>query len=156
VAKQDLGPPEDADPFSSEVVAKRVAGSIYRMPLDDCLVMCKFNNRGIGLDYLAELLEAATGWDFIAEEVLAVGYRVVNLLRVYNIRHGHTAELDAPSRRYSSTPVDGPFKGKTVVPVWRDMVQNYYRLMGWDLETGKPLTETLKSLGLEHVTKDIW
>jgi aldehyde:ferredoxin oxidoreductase len=98
VAKQDLGLPAGADPFSFEAVAKRVAGSIYRMPLDDCLVMCKFNNRGIGLDYLAELLEAATGWDFTAEEVLAVGYRVVNLLRVYNIRHGHTAELDAPSR----------------------------------------------------------
>jgi len=156
VAKQDLRLPADADPFSAEVVAKRLAASVYRMPLDDCLVMCKFNNRGIGLDYLAELLKAATGWDITAEEVSATGYRVVNLLRVFNIRHGHTAELDAPSPRYSSTPVDGPFKGKTIVPVWRDMVKNYYRLMGWDPETGKPLAETLERLGLAHVTRDIW
>jgi aldehyde:ferredoxin oxidoreductase len=36
------------------------------------------------------------------------------------------------------------------------MVRTYYKLMGWDEETGKPLPETLRTLGLEHVTKDIW
>jgi aldehyde:ferredoxin oxidoreductase len=156
VAKQYLDLPADPDPFSPEVVTKRIAGSIYRMPLDDCLVMCKFNNRGVGPDYLAELLKAATGWDFTADEALAVGYRVVNLLRVFNLRHGHTADLDAPSQRYGSTPTDGPFQGKSVAPIWRDMVQNYYKLMDWDVETGRPLPKTLKSLGLEHVIKDIW
>ena len=32
----------------------------------------------------------------------------------------------------------------------------YYEALGWDQETGKPLPETLKSLGLEHVISDIW
>ena len=31
------------------------------------------------------------------------------------------------------------------------MLENYYRFMGWDVETGKPLPETLRNLGLEHV-----
>ncbi|MBI2857737.1 MAG: hypothetical protein HYX90_01555 [Chloroflexi bacterium] len=153
---QEVGLPAGSDPFSPEVEAKLVAGTIYRMPLDDCLGMCRHNNSGVSMDYLADLLKAATGWDFTADEAKTVGYRVVNLLRVFNLRHGLTVGLDAPSSRYSSAPIDGPFQGKTIAPVWRDAVQNYYRLMGWDTETSRPLPETLKKLGLEHVIKDIW
>ncbi len=29
---------------------------------------------------------------------------------------------------------------------WDWMLENYYKLMGWDLKTGKPLPETLKKL----------
>ncbi len=36
------------------------------------------------------------------------------------------------------------------------MIKNYYNLMGWDEQTGKPLPETLKSLGLESVIPQIW
>jgi aldehyde:ferredoxin oxidoreductase len=36
------------------------------------------------------------------------------------------------------------------MPHWDKMLQNYYRLMGWDAN-GKPLPETLASLGLEDI-----
>jgi aldehyde:ferredoxin oxidoreductase len=36
------------------------------------------------------------------------------------------------------------------------MLENYYRLLGWDVETGKPLQSTLKSLNLEYVAKGLW
>ncbi len=36
------------------------------------------------------------------------------------------------------------------------MLDNYYRLMGWDRETGKPLPETLRASGLDFVVADIW
>jgi aldehyde:ferredoxin oxidoreductase len=137
------------------VAAQLVAGVIYRMPLDDCLGMCRFNNRGVGPDYIADLLKAATGWDFTGEEALTLGHRVVNLLRVFNLRHGITADLEMPSRRYGSAPIDGPHQGKTIAPVWREAVQNYYKLMGWDTETSKPLPETLKRLGLENLINDV-
>ena len=154
----DVGLPGDADLFSPEVTARLVAGTINRMPLDDCLIMCRFNNRGPGIDmeYLAGILKAVTGWGFTGEEASTVGYRVVNLLRAFNIRHGLTADLDMPSTRYCSAPIDGPFQGITIEPVWRETVQNYYGLMGWDVKTGKPLAQTLKRLGLEHVTSDLW
>jgi aldehyde:ferredoxin oxidoreductase len=35
------------------------------------------------------------------------------------------------------------------------MVQNYYRLMGWDENTGKPLPETLEMLDLGELTKEL-
>jgi aldehyde:ferredoxin oxidoreductase len=36
------------------------------------------------------------------------------------------------------------------------MLDNYYRILGWDIKTGKPLPETLEKLGLDHVIQDIW
>jgi aldehyde:ferredoxin oxidoreductase len=36
------------------------------------------------------------------------------------------------------------------------MVYDYYRLMGWDAKTGKPLRRTLSDLGLEDVAADLW
>jgi len=99
---------------------------------------------------------AATGWNFTEEEATSAGLRIVNLARIYNIRQGHTRSLDAPSPRYGSTPVDGPFVGKSFVHSLDHMLDVYYQTMGWDDETGRPLPETLKRLGLEHVIKDIY
>ncbi len=37
-----------------------------------------------------------------------------------------------------------------------EMLDIYYREMGWDRTTGKPLPETLKKLGLAYVISDLW
>ena len=42
------------------------------------------------------------------------------------------------------------------MPHWEYMRRNYYEQMGWDSETGKPLPETLRKLGLDHTITDIW
>ena len=52
--------------------------------------------------------------------------------------------------------MDGPAKGITVNPHWDGMLDNYYRQMGWDRRSGRPLPETLRSLGLDQVSKDLW
>jgi aldehyde:ferredoxin oxidoreductase len=152
----DVGLPGDADLFSAEVTGKLVARAMDRAPFDDCLIMCRFNNRGVNMEYLAEIVKAVAGWDFTGEEASKLGYRVVNLLRTFNIRHGLTADLDMPSIRYGSAPIDGPFQGITIEPVWEKALKYYYESMGWDVETGKPLPQTLTNLGLPHLIKDIW
>jgi aldehyde:ferredoxin oxidoreductase len=65
------------------------------------------------------------------------------------------AEDGKPSKRYGSTPVDGPNQGKSILEKWPWMVENYYRIMGWDEKTGKPLPETLEKLGLTELVKDL-
>lgn len=85
-----------------------------------------------------------------------VGRRIVNLLRVFNIRHGHTAEMDAPSPRYGSIPVDGPSQGKSIMVYWNELRSQYYEQMGWNRETGKPLPDTLRHFGLEHTIPELW
>jgi aldehyde:ferredoxin oxidoreductase len=125
------------------------------MVFEDSLVTCRFNTR-MNLPLLTKALNAVTGWNIMPEEAKAVGLRAVNLLRAFNLRAGIGAELDRPSERYGSTPVDGPWKGISIKPYWEKMLENYYSLMGWDVKTGVPLPETLRKLGLDYVVKDLW
>jgi aldehyde:ferredoxin oxidoreductase len=125
------------------------------MLFEDSLGVCRFNCR-MNIVLESEAVSAVTGWDFTPEEAKTVGIRAANLLKAFNVRAGITRELDRPSTRYGSTPVDGPTKDIAIAPHWEKMLENYYRLMGWDLETGKPLPETLEKLGLKHVIKDLW
>ncbi|MDP6229035.1 MAG: aldehyde ferredoxin oxidoreductase C-terminal domain-containing protein, partial [Dehalococcoidia bacterium] len=89
-------------------------------------------------------------------DAMDMGRRTVNLLRAFNLRHGISPELDKPSPRYGSTPVDGVVAGVGIAEHWDKMQGDYYEQMGWDRETSKPLPETLRSLGLEHVVADLW
>ena len=86
---------------------------------------------------------------------MEVGRRVINHLRVFNFRHGLTKEVERPSARYGSTPVDGPAKGVAAMVHWEFMQRLYYQIMGWDPNTGKPLPETLKKIGLEYLIPDL-
>ena len=120
---------------------------------EDCLGVCRFCTSDFNLTL--ECLNAITGWDFTIPEAMDVGRRTINQLRVFNFRHGLTKEIEAPSPRYGSTPVDGPAKGIAIMPHWESIRSNYYKHMGWDPETGKPLSETLEKLGLGHLIKDL-
>lgn len=122
---------------------------------EDCLGVCRFTTR-TDIKLLAEAVNAATGWGLTTTEALTVGKRIVNLLRAFNIRHGHTAEMDAPSPRYGSTPVDGPAQSRSIMPHWNELRAGYYQSMGWDKETGKPLPDTLRSFGLEYAIPELW
>lgn len=135
----------------STFVVKTKGGFLF----EDSLATCTFCTQG-GVKILSELVSAATGWDFTIDEALTVGLRTANLLRVFNLKQGIAGDLDKPSPRYGSTPVDGPRKGTGIGSVWGEMIRNYYRLLGWDEETGKPLPETLKKLGLERAIPELW
>jgi len=124
------------------------------LTLVDSLVICWFTCSG-NIPLLCKALNAATGWDFSFDEALKVGRRAINLMRVYNLRSGISPDLDAPSPRYGSVPKDGPGKGLSVNSHLKEMRANYYKLMGWNPETGLPLPETLTKLGLDYAVKDL-
>ncbi len=145
-------PPEIKNPFSPEEVSTHIGKGCGWDQFTDCLGFCRFNR---GWKQTVPILNAITGWDFTIQEAMEVGRRVVNVLRVFNLRHGLDTSLERPSPRYGSTPIDGPNKGISIMKRWDFMVRNYRRLMGWDGETGIPLPETLKKLGLEELIKDL-
>ena len=150
-----LGLPALSHPFSYKEIASIVAGGKGSFQLVDSLGVCKFCNREVP-EMLMGMLNAATGWDFTWGEGMNVGRRAVNLMRAFNIRHGHTPDMEGPSLRYGSAPANGPAAGKSIVPVFQEMRQIYYREMGWDLNTGKPFPDTLRGLGLSAVARDLW
>jgi aldehyde:ferredoxin oxidoreductase len=155
-----LGPmdpdvPSLKDGFSPEDVSSHIALAKGRRQFEDVLGTCTFNTR-VPLRHVLAAFNAATGWSFTAKEAMDVGYRLTNVLRAFNLRHGITVDSERPSARWSSAPVDGPARGITVQPHWDSMLDNYYKLMGWERKTGKPLPETLTALGLENVTKELY
>jgi len=141
--------------FSPERIPEIVADGKARMSFWDSLCICFFISSN-SVELVADAVAAATGWDFTTEDAKQLSLRIVNQMKVFNILNGHTRELDAPSPRYGSAPVDGPAKGVSIIPVLDQMLDKYYQLMGWDEKTGKPLPDTLINLGLEHIIKDIW
>ncbi|MBF8267040.1 MAG: aldehyde:ferredoxin oxidoreductase [Dehalococcoidia bacterium] len=153
--KDQYGMPAEMNFFDPDNVVDFVAKAKSATPFSDSIGTCRFC---VGLDTRnhVEAVRAATGWDFTFDEAVGVGLRSVNLLRAFNLRHGIGPELDRPSPRYGSTPVDGVAAGVGIMPHWDGMVRNYYQQMGWDPKTSKPLPETLKNLGLEQVAVDLW
>ncbi len=110
-----------------------------------------------GPDVDAAILRAGTGLDWDTAELERAAERVLNLERANVIRHwGRTRAVDErviPYFEYDENWVN-PELG---VRVALDRVQflpvmdEYYRLRGWDVETGWPTPERLESLGLGDV-----
>ena len=87
---------------------------------------------------------------------MAFWKRCAAMFRLFNLRSGMTVDQERPSERYWSTPVDGPAAGTSAKENWETMVSAYYQNAGWDRETGKPLPDTLRNLGLEHMIPEVW
>ncbi|MCX5818937.1 MAG: aldehyde ferredoxin oxidoreductase family protein [Deltaproteobacteria bacterium] len=145
--------PPITDPYSHEEVSTLNAKFNGIRQFDDCLGTCRLASPHPKM--VLKCFNAVTGWNWTLDDAFTAGRRIVNLLRVFNFKHGMKAEDERPSTRYGSIPVGGLAQGKNIMEKWDIMVKNYYELMGWDSETGKPLPETLKSLGLENVIKDL-
>ena len=145
-----LGIPTPIDSFNPEVIPVIDAKIKGAMIFEDSMVTCRFNTNS-NLELLSQAVNAATGWNINVAEAMIIGKRAVNLARVFNLLHGIKAELDAPSLRYGSTPLDGLVAGRGILPHWDKMLRTYYRMMGWDENTGIPLPETLKNLALDDV-----
>lgn len=150
-----VGLTEPQDLFAHKEIASLVAKTKGVTPFFDCLGVCRQSNREVP-DLMIGMLKAATGWDFTWEEGLQAGLRAVNLLRAFYVRHGFTPDKEAPSPRYGSAPTDGPARGISIAPKLENMMDIYYREMGWDRATGKPLPDTLRKLDLESIIPDLW
>jgi aldehyde:ferredoxin oxidoreductase len=119
---------------------------------EDCLGVCWFACWGVKdvTRLAAQAVAQATGWeDFTREEGLAVGERVINLMRLIALSRGFTKENEFDiSPRLLEPPPAGRAAGISIAPYLRDMVEEYYRLMGWDSATGRPTAATIDRLGL--------
>ncbi len=147
------GLPPVKDVFSHEEMSTVNAKLNGIAQFEDCLGICRLASPDPKL--LLECLNAVTGWSLNFQDVFTIGRRVINQLRIFNFRHGMKKEDERPSKRYGSIPTDGPATGKNIMEKWDYIVENHYRLMGWDVKTGKPLPETLKELDLEDLIKDL-
>ncbi|MGI6368411.1 MAG: aldehyde ferredoxin oxidoreductase family protein [Anaerolineae bacterium] len=124
----------------------------------DCLVLCKFL-RNCFDDFdtdVARIYTMTTGIDLTPEELAAVGERVCNLKKAFNIREGWTRADDTLPPRILEDPIpDGPSKGYFVS---REelalLIDDYYQARGWT-EEGLIPRDKLIELGLADIAEEI-
>lgn len=97
---------------------------------------------------LAEAVKLVTGWDTSVGDLLTVGERRLNLMRVFNVREGFTrADDNLPKKMYKAL-IGGASDGVALAEGDLEAAKDvYYQMAGWD-ENGIPQREKLESLGL--------
>lgn len=151
--------PEICDPKSEtyKALAVKVTEDVYA--LRDALIVCWYTVSWppiFWVEDFARILPVATGIEEFGsvEELMLIGERQVNMKRAFNERLGITRKDDTLPERFTKEPMpEGPGKGETVD--LDRMLNEYYELRGWDLETGLIREETLRRLGLADVLEDL-
>lgn len=143
----DMEPIKDL--FSHEEVSTGNAEFSGFRQFEDCLGYCKFCSPYPKITLKA--FNAITGWNLTLDDVFTIGRRINQALRVFSFRQGLDIATERPSKRYGSVPSGGLAAGKDIMAKWDEMLGNYYRRMGWDPQTGRPLDETLKKYDLDEL-----
>ena len=126
----------------------------------DCPTMCAFlldmAVPATAAQNAADMLNGVTGLNFTPEDIVAVGERVNNLARAFNVREGFTRDDDTLPERILTEPLkEGGSKGHYISRAeLNQMLDDYYDERGWDAQ-GVPTRQKLLDLGLENVVTQL-
>ena len=137
----------DLSRFSFEGVPKFVKESQDERAACFSLVVCDF--LPFNVPEMVEMLNSATGFSYTPESYLAVGERIWNLTRMFNVREGITGEDDVlPKRFYKDKMPEGDAKGLVVDKDQFEKAKlEYYKLREWN-DKGIPTDAKLEKLVL--------
>lgn len=95
-------------------------------------------------------VEALTGIQLTEDAFLQTGERIFNLERILNCRDGFRREDDVlPERFFKDAYTSGPQQGKILDRIeFKEIMDDYYSKRGWNVITGIPEEEKLKTLRL--------
>lgn len=154
LAMLGLDKPQEPSTMTDEKVRFAYLGEVFYSALDS-FSLCQFvwgpAWQLYGPAEMLEMINAATGWGMDLEELMRVGERRLNMLRVFNAREGMDRSADSiPAKFLQPLGGEGPSAGVALDPNHLEHEKDvYYRLAGWDVRSGNPTHERLKELGLE-------
>jgi aldehyde:ferredoxin oxidoreductase len=108
------------------------------------LVMCIFANPPTAM--VIDMLNKATGLDFDIEKFKVLGERIYMIKRLFNLKMGITPADDKLPKILLNPLQEGGSAGKT--PNFSKLKEAYYKYRTFDLKTGYPSQEKLKTLRL--------
>ena len=147
ISPEILGLPQQIDRTTTEGKAGWVKTFQDLTAAIDSMGNCLFTSFALGAQEYADLLNAATGTTWTAEQLLEIGERIFNIERMFNKAAGMKAEDDTLPKRLLEEPIkDGPSKG--MVSKLSEMLPQYYEARGW--VAAFPTDETLKKLALDE------
>lgn len=111
-------------------------------------IWCEF--WAIDTNQMAQLMRHVWRREVSEDELMAVGQRIWNLGRIFNLREGFTRADDRVPQKLLDEPFqEGPSAGKAVgVALFDQSLSEYYRLRGWD-ENGVPSAAKLAELEID-------
>lgn len=133
--------------FKIEDIPPSVVAGLDTVNIRNSMIVCDFVPSGI--EELAPVLNAATGFNHSVESLLKIGTRLTHLARRYNLRNGrkHTDDI-MPERFFKEKSCSGFMRGKVVdKELFMGLIKGYYDLRGWD-EQGRPTEDVLKEHSL--------
>jgi aldehyde:ferredoxin oxidoreductase len=163
--------PEDA---MSKIIESSDAVNIARMSKYTEILFFIFSSLGlcirahISLNFypftrMAALFSAATGYEIDQNQLRVTGERIMNLVKLLNVREGFSRKDDKFPARWLE-----PLKAGDEELKLRDYFGNYlgaedlqrllddfYDEMGWDVTMGIPALDKIKELGLEFTIPDL-
>jgi len=107
--------------------------------LYNSLTLCQFENPGV--QPLLEAINAATGWNLEAEDLITLGKRIVNIKRLLNFKLGLTRSDDRLPDLLLKPLKEGGAAG--YVPDVPTLLAGAYAEFGWDTGSGLPLDQPL-------------
>jgi len=120
----------------------------------DSGVLCSFTAGAYKMSTIMELLNASTGYDWSEDELYLISERGNHIERAFNVREGLRKSWDVlPDRLTKESVAFGPTAGSTVE--FEELLDDFYRLSNWDLETGIPIPDRLRELGLAEIAADM-
>ncbi len=140
--------------FKTEGKAELTRASMLDRVMADSAILCIFPQAATSDEAVAEMLTAAVGINYTPDDLHVIADRGNHLERAFNVREGLRRSWDTlPKRLLRESVNSGPTKGQIVE--LETLLNDYYALSGWDLESGIPLPATLKELGLDSLAEDM-
>ncbi len=158
-----FGVPTAGDPLVYEENAALVIWFENMKAGVDMLGLCDFTCPTIDVNLLmpddyAALFSAATGVEITGQELMDIGRRIHNVEKAFNTLHAGLSRQDdyPPDRLFDEPAKSGPYRGEALDRErWARMLDRYYTLQGWDIETGWQTEEGLSKLGLPEVASKL-
>jgi aldehyde:ferredoxin oxidoreductase len=104
----------------------------------DSSLVCQFVTFSMWMQEFANLLNPITGWDYTAESLDAMGGKIWELEKKFNLREGFGKKDDTLPTRILEDPIPaGPSEGHTAKE-GMDLLEQYYKTRGWDSDGNPP------------------
>jgi aldehyde:ferredoxin oxidoreductase len=149
-----LGSPRAADLKSIHGKAELVRRSMIIGVVLDSLGLCKLPALCLICAYdlvaEAELVTALLETAVDAPKLFAAGERIVNLERLFNLKHGASHMDDRLPNMFFEKDYNAGRQPSKSQEWMEPMKQEFYSIMGWDDE-GRPTAEKLAELGIDSI-----
>ena len=146
ISPEILGVPEKLDPLSLEGKAVWAKGFQDLTATIDSLGLCLFTSFAMNADDYSAAFNNSVGASTTGDDMMAIGERIWNLERVFNLKAGIGADQDTLPNRLLNDPIpEGPSKGN--VHHLAELLPEYYKERGWSAD-GVPTDEKLAELAL--------